>query len=408
MELSTHNDPASTANQSLAMSTAQQRRAYAGPALFSYGFRPFFLSGAIWSALSIPLWIWSLFGGQTVAGHLDWHVHEMLFGMLGAILAGFLTTAIPNWTGRMPVIGANLAALWSLWLAGRLAMLFQVFIGSAAAWIDAAFLIVFAAVVWREVLSGKNWRNLPICLLTALMAAANVAFHLDAALGLQGLGTRVALAVAAVMLALIGGRITPSFTQNWLRQRGETKLPPPFVTFDKVAVISAAVAALSWAIAPGHAASGLLLVAAGGVNLARLTRWRGNRTTAEPLLSILHLGYVWLGLGLLLLGASVLTPLVPRPAGIHALSAGAIGVTCLAVMCRASRGHTGRPLSADRATVAIFAAINLAALLRLAAAFSADYQAGLLVLAALCWTLAYGGFAAAYGPMLVGPRPGRA
>lgn len=408
MELSTHNDPASTANQSLAMSTAQQRRAYAGPALFSYGFRPFFLSGAIWSALSIPLWIWSLFGGQTVAGHLDWHVHEMLFGMLGAILAGFLTTAIPNWTGRMPVIGANLAALWSLWLAGRLAMLFQVFIGSAAAWIDAAFLIVFAAVVWREVLSGKNWRNLPICLLTALMAAANVAFHLDAALGLQGLGTRVALAVAAVMLALIGGRITPSFTQNWLRQRGETKLPPPFVTFDKVAVISAAVAALSWAIAPGHAASGLLLVAAGGVNLARLTRWRGNRTTAEPLLSILHLGYVWLGLGLLLLGASVLTPLVPRPAGIHALSAGAIGVTCLAVMCRASRGHTGRPLSADRATVAIFAAINLAALLRLAAAFSADYQAGLLVLAALCWTLAYGGFAAAYGPMLVGPRPDRA
>lgn len=408
MELSTHNDPASTANQSFAMSTAQQRRAYAGPALFSYGFRPFFLSGAIWSALSIPLWIWSLFGGQTVAGHLDWHVHEMLFGMLGAILAGFLTTAIPNWTGRMPVIGAKLAALWSLWLAGRLAMLFQVFIGPAAAWIDAAFLIVFAAVVWREVLSGKNWRNLPICLLTALMAAANVAFHLDAALGLQGLGTRVALAVAAVMLALIGGRITPSFTQNWLRQRGETKLPPPFVNFDKVAVISAAVAALSWAIAPGHAASGLLLVAAGGVNLARLTRWRGNRTTAEPLLSILHLGYVWLGLGLLLLGASVLTPLVPRPAGIHALSAGAIGVTCLAVMCRASRGHTGRPLAADRATVAIFAAINLAALLRLAAAFSADYQAGLLVLAALCWTLAYGGFAAAYGPMLVGPRPDRA
>lgn len=408
MELSTHNDPASTANQSFAMSTAQQRRAYAGPALFSYGFRPFFLSGAIWSALSIPLWIWSLFGGQTVGGHLDWHVHEMLFGMLGAILAGFLTTAIPNWTGRMPVIGVKLAALWSLWLAGRLAMLFQVFIGPAAAWIDAAFLVVFAAVVWREVLSGKNWRNLPICLLTALMAAANIAFHLDAALGLQGLGTRVALAVAAVMLALIGGRITPSFTQNWLRQRGETKLPPPFGTFDKVAVISAAVAAASWAFAPGQALAGGLLVAAGGVNLARLTRWRGNRTTTEPLLSILHLGYVWLGLALLLLGASVLTPLVPRPAGIHALSAGAIGVTCLAVMCRASRGHTGRPLTADRATVAIFAAINLAALLRVVAAFIPDYQAGLLVLAASCWTLAYGGFALAYGPMLIGPRPARA
>jgi uncharacterized protein involved in response to NO len=308
----------------------------------------------------------------------------------------------------MPVIGAKLAALWSLWLAGRLAMLFQVFIGPIAAWIDSAFLVVFAAVVWREVLSGKNWRNLPICLLTALMAAANIAFHLDAALGPQGLGTRIALAVAAVMLSLIGGRITPSFTQNWLRQRGETKLPPPFGTFDKIAVIGAAIAALAWALAPSQAVAGLLLVAAGGVNLARLSRWRGNRTIAEPLLSILHLSYVWLGLGLLLLGASVLTPLVPRPAGVHALSAGAIGVTCLAVMCRASRGHTGRPLTADRATMAIFAAINLAAVLRVVAAFIPEYQAGLLMLAALCWTLAYGGFAVAYGPMLIGPRPGRA
>ena len=389
------------------MSTAQQRRAYAGPALFSYGFRPFFLSGAVWSALSIPLWVWSLFGGRTVAGHLAWHVHEMLFGVLGAILAGFLTTAIPNWTGRMPVIGGKLAALWSLWLAGRLAMLGQVLIGPLAAWIDSAFLVVFAVVVWREVLSGRNWRNLPICLLTALMAAANIAFHLNAALGLNGLGTRIALAVAAVMLALIGGRITPSFTQNWLRQRGEAKLPPAFGAFDKVAVIGAAAGALAWALAPQQPLAGLLLIAAGGVNLARLTRWRGARTTAEPLLSILHLSYAWLGFALLLLGASVLTPLVPRQAGVHALSAGAIGVTCLAVMCRASRGHTGRPLAADRATVAIFVAINLAAVLRVVAAFAPSYQAGLLVLAASCWTLAYGGFALAYGPMLAGPRPGR-
>lgn len=386
------------------MSTAQQRRAYGGPALFSYGFRPFFLSGALWSALAVPLWVWSLMGGPAVAGHRDWHVHEMLFGVLGAIVAGFLTTAVPNWTGRMPVIGGKLAALWSLWLAGRVAMLLQVFIGAAAAWIDAAFLVAFSAVIWREVLAGKNWRNLPICLLTGLLACANIAFHLDAAANLQGLGTRMALAAAAAMLALIGGRITPSFTQNWLRQRGATKLPAGFGTFDKVAVAGAAVSALTWTALPEHPLAGALLVAAGSLNLIRMTRWRGLQTRPEPLLSILHLSYVWLGLGLLLLGASVLTPFVPRAAGIHALSAGAIGVTCLAVMCRATRGHTGRPLSADRTTVGIFVAINLAALFRVAAPFTAEIQAGLLILAALFWTLAYGGFAIAYGPMLVRPR----
>jgi len=386
------------------MSTAQQRRAYAGPALFSYGFRPFFLSGAIWSALSVPLWIWSLMGGPAIAGHRDWHIHEMLFGVLPAIVAGFLTTAVPNWTGRMPVIGGKLALLWSLWLAGRIAMLAEAFIGPVAVWIDAAFTIVFALVIWREVLAGKNWRNLPICLLTSLLAGANIAFHLDAVLDLQGLGWRLALAAATGMLALIGGRITPSFTTNWLRQRNITPLPTPFNTLDKVAVVGAAAAALVWTLFPDQVAVGLLLLAAGGVNLARLSRWQGRRTTPEPLLSILHVSYAWLALGMALLGASVLTPFVPLAAGVHALSAGAIGVTCLAVMCRATRGHTGRALTADKATMGIFAAINLAAVLRVVAPFAPEFQAGLLILAALCWSLAYGGYAVAYWAMLTRPR----
>lgn len=386
------------------MSTAQQRRAYAGPALFSYGFRPFFLSGAIWAALSVPLWIWSLMGGPAIAGHRDWHIHEMLFGVLPAIVAGFLTTAVPNWTGRMPVIGGKLALLWSLWLAGRIAMLAEAFIGPVAVWIDAAFTVVFALVVWREVLAGKNWRNLPICLLTSLLAGANIAFHLDAVLDLQGLGWRLALAAATGMLALIGGRITPSFTTNWLRQRNITPLPTPFNVLDKVAVVGAAAAALVWTVFPDQIAVGLLLLAAGVVNLARLSRWQGRRTTSEPLLSILHVSYAWLAVGMALLGASVLTPFVPLAAGVHALSAGAIGVTCLAVMCRATRGHTGRALTADKATVGIFAAINLAALLRVVAPFVPELQAGLLILAALCWSLAYGGFAIAYWAMLTRPR----
>ncbi len=382
------------------MSTAQQRRAYVGPALFSYGFRPFFLSGAIWSAIAVPLWIWSMLGGPAVAGHREWHVHEMLFGFLPAIVAGFLTTAVPNWTGRMPVIGRDLAALWLLWVIGRLAMLAQALVGPAAAWIDAAFLVVFAAVIWREVLAGKNWRNLPICGLTSLLAVANIAFHLDAAMNLQGLGARLALGAAAAMLALIGGRITPSFTQNWLRQRGAAKSPAAFSNLDKAAIGVTAASVVAWAAAPEARAAGALLLVAGVLSAVRLARWRGLATLAEPLLAILHLGYGWLAAGLSLLGLSVLGTAVPRAAGIHALSAGAVGVMCLAVMCRASRGHTGRPLSADLPTVGVFAAVNLAALLRVVAAFTGAAQPYLLILAALFWTIAYGGFAAAYGPML--------
>jgi uncharacterized protein involved in response to NO len=383
------------------MSTAHQPpRSRTGSALFSYGFRPFFLSGAIWSALAAPLWIWSLAGGAAMAGHRDWHVHEMLFGVLSAIAAGFLTTAIPSWTGRQPIIGSKLVALWTLWLAGRLAVLGEVLIGPIAAWIDSAFLVVLAAVVWREVSGGKNWRNLPICLLVSLLASANIAFHLNAAVDVREFGMRMALAAAVCMLALIGGRITPNFSTNWLRQRGATKLPAPFSRLDMAALVSTGLAGLAWTVLADHAAAGVLLMAAGGLNLLRLSRWRGAKTLDEPLLAILHLGYGWLALGLILLGAGILAPFAPRAAGIHALSAGAIGVTCLAVMCRASRGHTGRPLTADTPTVTIFAAVNLAALMRVIAPYTPEYQSGLLILAAFFWSLAYGGFAVFYGPML--------
>lgn len=382
------------------MSTTPQARPYGGPTLFSYGFRPFFLSGAIWSALAIPLWIWSLTGGAAMGGHRDWHVHEMLFGVLSAIVAGFLTTAVPSWTGRPPLRGWALASLWSLWLVGRLAMLAETFIGPIAAWIDAAFLVVLAVVIGREVLAAKNWRNLPVGLLVGLLAGGNIAFHLTAAASARDLGVRLALSATACLLALIGGRITPNFSTNWLRQRGATKLPAAFSRLDMAALVATGLAGLAWTVLADHAVAGVLLVTAGVLNLVRVTRWQGLATLDEPLLAILHVGYIWLALGLVLLGVGVLTPFAPRAAGIHALSAGAIGVTCLAVMCRASRGHTGRPLSADTPTVTIFAAINLSAVMRVVAAFVPEFQSGLLILAAVFWTIAYGGFALFYGPLL--------
>lgn len=387
------------------MSTAAARRAYTGPAVFSFGFRPFFLMGAAWSAIAVPLWIWSFTTGAAVGIDRNWHVHEMLFGFLAAVVAGFLTTAIPNWTGRMPVLGAPLAGLAAIWLAGRLAMLCAPVLGPFAAVIDSAFLLVFAGVVWREVLTGRNWRNLPVCLLVSLLALANVAFHLDAQLWSSGLGERLALGAIGMLIALIGGRIIPSFTRNWLRARRLTPEPAAFGRFDQAALALAGAGLLAWALLPEANATGVLLALAGLANLGRVARWRGWAALREPLVWILHLGYGWLGAGLLLLGASRLDPDIPRTAGVHALTAGAVGVMTLAVMTRATRGHTGRPLAADRTTTAIYVLINLAALTRVAAPFAAALQPGLLTASAVLWALAFGTFAVGYAPMLTRPRP---
>lgn len=386
-------------------STAAARRAYTGPALFSFGFRPFFFFGAIWSAVVVPLWLFSYFHGGSAALTREWHIHEMIFGFLGAVIAGFLTTAVPNWTGRMPVIGLPLGGLVSLWVLGRIAMLFEEVLGPATAVIDSLFLLTFAAVIWREVLAGRNWRNLPVCGLISLFALANVAFHLPIGAAVD-VEVRLALGAATVLIGLIGGRIVPSFTRNWMKARSLTPEPALFGNVDRAALGLTVVGAGLWVIAPQSLLTGFALMLAGLAQLVRVARWRGWRAAGEPLVWILHVGYGWLGAALLLLGGASLAPdLVPRTAGIHALTAGAVGVMTLAVMTRATRGHTGRPLAAGAATTAIYLAINAAALLRVAGPFSGASQTLLLTASGLVWTLAFGGFAAAYGRMLLLPRP---
>jgi uncharacterized protein involved in response to NO len=390
--------------------TAAEMRAYGGPALFSFGFRPFFLFGAIWAALAAPLWAIVYLTGQGlvlgVPGR-DWHVHEMLFGYLAAIMAGFLLTAVPNWTGRLPVIGRPLMALFGLWAAGRAAMLAQARLGWGASAIDALFLVAFAGVIWREVLSGRNWRNLPVCALVSLFALANIGLHLrGAAPLLADFCERLALATPAVLIALIGGRIVPSFTRNWLAQRKSKALPAPFGRLDQAALALTGIGALAWVLAPQAWPAGAILVAAGAANLVRLARWQGQSTGGEALVWILHAGYAWLGIALVLLGLSVLAPAaIPRSSGVHALTAGAFGVMTLAVMTRATLGHTGRARTADRATRLIYLAVNLAALARVLAPLWLPAQPALLAGSAALWAAAFLGFAAAYGPLLAKARP---
>lgn len=391
------------------MSTAAAMRAYRGPALFTIGLRPFFLLSAIWAAVAVPIWVHAYPSGG--APGLSWHIHEMLFGYAAGVIVGFLMTAVPNWTGRMPVVGVPLMGMVALWAAGRIAMTIAAFspglTGSLwPALIDGLFLAAMAVLVWREILTGRNWRNLPVALIVTLLALANIGFHAEAARGgLAPTATRAALALITLLIVLVGGRITPSFTRNWQLKRGGP-LPAPTGPFDVLCLVATAVALAGWVVAPDARAAGWGLVGAGVLNLIRLSRWRGDATTAEPLVLILHLGYLWVALGLGLIGAAVVAPALVTPsAGIHALTAGAIGVMTLAVMTRASRGHTGRTLTAGKAGVAIYGLINAAALARVAGGLWIQAHEPLLIVSAVLWSLAFLTFAVAYGPMLVKPRP---
>lgn len=384
--------------------TAERYRAYAGAPLFAMGFRPFFLFGAMFAALALPLWLLGYHGW--IAGVTrDWHVHEMLFGYLGAVIAGFLLTAVPNWTGRLPVAGTALAALFFLWVAGRVAML-AASSSLLAAVIDAAFLFLLAAIIAREVIAGRNLRNAPVCALILVLASANTLTHLrGVSPDLALLGERLALGVIAMLVTLIGGRITPSFTRNWMAKQKMTPEPSSPGRFDMLALAVTAIAIACWVAAPAQPMAGAAMTAAGVLNAVRLTRWNGWRTLSEPLVTILHLGYAWLAAALCLLGLSILAPAaIPSTAGVHALTAGAFGVMTLAVMTRATRGHTGRPLTADRETQLIYALVMFGAALRVASPFFAQHYVVLLIASGFIWSLAFAAFAIVYGPLLLRAR----
>ena len=211
--------------------TAERVRTHTGPAILSYGFRPFFLFGAVWAALVVAVWL-PMLGGlltlPTALSPLEWHVHELIYGYVPAIVAGFLLTAVPNWTGRLPVTGTPLLALVSVWAAGRLAVLLSARIGAPlAAAIDLLFLACLAGVIAREIIAGRNLGNLKVLALVGLLLIGNAVFHAEASLmnGGSGYGIRIGIGGAVLLITLIGGRIIPSFTRNWLARQSPGRLP---------------------------------------------------------------------------------------------------------------------------------------------------------------------------------------
>jgi uncharacterized protein involved in response to NO len=308
----------------------------------------------------------------TAFSAIDWHAHEMIFGYVVAVATGFLLTAIPNWTGRLPVARWPLAGLAALWAAGRVAVFFSEALGRALAGaIDCAFLIVFAAVVARELIAGRNWHNLKVLALLVVLALTNLAFHVEDQLsGFAEYATRAALGVIVMLILLIDGRVTPSFTGNWLARTGARERPAAFGRADAAVLAVSGVSLAIWVAWPEGAPTGALALAASAANFWRLSRWRG------------------------------LASVIPYDSGVHVWAVGAIGMMTLAMMTRATLGHCGRPLVASRGTRLAYACIAVAVAARVAMPILPAYGGVLMHVAAVAWMLAFAAFLVVYAPLL--------
>ena len=375
-------------------------------ALLSYGFRPFFLGAALWACIAMVLWIGLLSGFCNFAigyGAIAWHAHEFLFGYIAAVMTGFLLTAIPNWTGRFPLQGMPLFALFLLWLAGRVAMLTTDWIGTgAAAIIDCAYLITLTAVISREIVAGSNWRNLRVAVLVALTAIANLVFQAEVLVYAgPNYGLRLAVAAIVALIMVVGGRVTPSFTSNWLTRQGSQIRPAPLGRLDIGSIAIGGIALIAWVAAPDWYGTAVLLLVMAIAQAARLSRWTAAHTLREPILFVLHLGYAFVPLGAFMLSISILWPrIVPTSGALHAWTTGAMGLMTLAIMTRATLGHTGRDVFSTPTTVAIYGAMLVAALARIAAPLLPAFYYQTLLTAGVAWFLAFALFVLTYGPML--------
>lgn len=386
-----------------------------GPTLFSYGFRPFFLFGAFYAGLTILMWVPFYLGDidlPLAMGPADWHMHETLFGFVPAVIAGFLLTAVPNWTGRLPVNGLALIGLVLAWVLGRFAINLSALLPM---WMVIGFNLLFpalfAAAVCREIIAGKNWRNLKVLVMFGLLVLAQCWFYLAWANGMDVKpAAYLALGVVLMLIMLIGGRIIPSFTRNYLvKQKSET-LPQPFGQFDKLTVLASALVLVGFVLQstglfslPLVFAFGFMLLA--GLHLVRLLRWHPELIWRDGLLLVLHVGYGFLPIGFALMGVSLLDDgLVPLVAPIHALSTGAVGLMIIGVMCRATLGHTGYPLVATQGTLLLFVAVLVAAILRIIAAFELEISVMLMRASHLLWVAGFWGFVGLYGGKLMRPR----
>lgn len=375
-------------------------------------FRPFFLLGALFGIGAVLLWLAMLHDTGLVPASGDpvvWHAHEMLFGFAGAAIAGFLLTAVATWTGRQPVSGPLLSLLVVAWLAGRLAMLPAARLPTlAVALADLAFPVLLAAIATREIVAGGSRRNFGVAGVVTAFALLDVVFHLGHAGAWPG-ADRLALYLTAhgllVLITVIGGRIIPSFTGNWLRLRGDSRLPQSRRWAETLLIPLVLLAGIADSLPAPFPLVAVLSLAAAALHALRLAGWRGLATTGEPLVFILHVAYGWLPVGYLLLGLTALGLPLPRSAALHALTMGGVGTMILAVATRVALGHTGRALVAAPLTTVAYLVLSAAVLVRILSPLAPGAYLALIDVAASGWLVAFGLFIVVYWPILTQPRP---
>jgi len=382
------------------------------PPLLRLGFRPFFLSGAVFSIVAIMLWL-LMFKGvinlSPLGGGYWWHIHEMIFGFGCAIIAGFLLTAVQNWTGVRGAQGNTLLVLFLLWLAGRIVLLMPSLLGETLTTVvDLSFLPAVAFVLAKPIVAAKQYRNLFFVPLLLLFTLANLEMHL--AIYLPQTFTTTFAAYSGVMLvtflmSVMAGRVTPMFTANGT----QTPKTIPLPWLDIITNGSLAVAMLYLLFQPllGFSALsfGVLLIIAGFFQSMRWLRWRPWITLAVPLLWSIHIAIMFIALGLVLLGLSYLVPDIPSNHVWHLLTVGGMGGLILAMISRVSLGHTGRPLSPPKAMSFAYTAITLAALIRAFGPWILPEKTLLLIdISGTFWLLAFGIFVITYAPMLTSAR----
>lgn len=379
-------------------------------AVLSFAFRPFFLLSAITAIFVVALWVLFLNGHAVLASGenlLLWHGHEMLVGFVMATIAGFVLTAVATWTGRAPVKGLPLLVLALLWVAGRTAMTVPGLPAGLVLLVDAAFPLALAATVAREIFAAGNRRNYPIVAITALLATANIVYHLSA-LGYLQIEQRTILFLlmhlVLLLVTVIGGRILPNFTANWMRGQGIERPPVNHPLLDRLVILTTLVLGVQASFGPDSTATGALALLAAVLQGRRLSQWRGLATVRNPLLFVLHVSYAWLPVGYALLALAILGGTGSTSGALHALAMGGIGSMILSMMTRVPLGHTGRALLASRWTVVAYCTMFLAILLRIAASLPSLPYLALLNLAAMAWCISFAIFLFVYLPILVRPK----
>jgi len=375
---------------------------FSHPAL-ALGFRPFFLAAGIMGALWLPLWLGVYVAGLALplpTDPISWHAHELVFGLAGAVLAGFLLTAARNWTRQPTPTRGPLLALVLLWTFGRVAMLVGAVLPAfVVVLVDVAFLPAVALALSRPLIAAKNRRNYAFVAMLLALAGVNLAFHLgDAALHRASVNASVYLVI--LFIVVMGGRVIPSFTRNACP--GAKVRTPRWL--DWTAAVSTAALAVAQVAQLGMSTHVIALVA-GAANLARVAGWDTRATLDNPLLWVLHIGYAFVGLGFVLIGLSPWVSTFAGGAPVHALTVGALGTLVIGMMARVSLGHTGRPLVAPRAMAVAFTLMVVAALVRVVfpVASSALYVPSLVASGSL-FALAFVIFVVVYTPILTRPR----